>query len=261
MTIIPDNWRELAWKTAIYDCASDAVAYFVPELHADMDTSKEIIPMTPWKFLREKVGQKALDSLVFLDVPMRGGGVICGLFIIGGQIENANDFMKRAAITYYLLCAERPFDTVSQFILYTGDSENVNVFEMNMLGPMIKVEFRTFHLLSQDVEELRRDQRAFARLLYAGRMAHESGDDLTLREKYARELLVMADGNCYDDAQRKVILEFSQRIFRLSDPNISEDLKAAYDKRTQSLKALNIRSPKKAVGGKPGRGRSRKRTT
>jgi hypothetical protein len=47
--------------------------------------------------------------------------------------------------------------------------------------------------------------------------AYESGDDVTLREKYARELLNMADEMSYDNSQRKYILEFSEGIFRLKD--------------------------------------------
>jgi hypothetical protein len=241
MTIIPDNWREVAWKTAIIDGAPEALAYFIPCLPPDMDTSQDIIPMTTGNVLIERVGgKKGLDSVVFLDVPMRGGGVTCVFCVIGGQSENADDVVSKAERTYFRLVLERSVqrwvENVVMFVLYTGDSENVNFYEESAFGTTLRLDFKTFHIPSYDVEELRRDDRPFARVMYAGRMAYESADDPTLREKYARELLAMADGNGYDDAQRKVILEFSQRIFHLSDPKISDDLKAAYDKRTKSLK-------------------------
>jgi hypothetical protein len=71
--------------------------------------------------------------------------------------------------------------------------------------------------------------------MYAGRLSFESGDDLALREKYAWELLNMPGAEGYDKRQKKYILEFMGRIFRLSDPRISEDLKEAYNLQTISL--------------------------
>jgi hypothetical protein len=60
-------------------------------------------------------------------------------------------------------------------------------------------------------------------------MSYESGDDVALREKYARELLNMADEMSYDNSQRKYILEVAERIFRLKDPKMSDELREAYD--------------------------------
>jgi predicted mannosyl-3-phosphoglycerate phosphatase (HAD superfamily) len=71
--------------------------------------------------------------------------------------------------------------------------------------------------------------------MYAGRLSLESGDDVALREKYAWELLNMPGREGYDKRQRKFILEFVGRIFRLSDPRISEGLREAYKLQTISL--------------------------
>jgi predicted transposase/invertase (TIGR01784 family) len=45
----------------------------------------------------------------------------------------------------------------------------------------------------------------------------------------------MPGGESYDKRQRKFILEFVGRIFRLSDPGINEDLREAYKLQTISL--------------------------
>ncbi|MDR1516295.1 MAG: hypothetical protein LBS45_11430 [Synergistaceae bacterium] len=71
--------------------------------------------------------------------------------------------------------------------------------------------------------------------MYAGRLSLESGYDAALREKYARELLNTTDAESYDKRQRKFILEFADRIFRLSDTRISEGLREAYKLQTISL--------------------------
>jgi hypothetical protein len=101
------------------------------------------------------------------------------------------------------------------------------------------LKFRTFHVPSRAAEELRGDNRPFARVMYAGRMSYESGNDVALREKYARELLNMADDMSYDNSQKKYILEFSERIFRLKDPKMSDELREAYNMKTVPLKELS----------------------
>ncbi|MDR2180844.1 MAG: hypothetical protein LBP21_11095, partial [Synergistaceae bacterium] len=64
--------------------------------------------------------------------------------------------------------------------------------------------------------------------------------DVALREKYARELLNMADEMSYDNSQRKYILEFSERIFRLQDSRMNNELREAYNVKTVPLRELSI---------------------
>jgi predicted transposase/invertase (TIGR01784 family) len=75
--------------------------------------------------------------------------------------------------------------------------------------------------------------------MYAGRLSYESGDDVALREKFAWELLNMADEMSYDNNQRRYILEFAERIFRLKDSKMSDELREAYNMKTVSLKELS----------------------
>jgi hypothetical protein len=67
------------------------------------------------------------------------------------------------------------------------------------------IKFRTFRLPSYRIEELRDDKRPFARVMYAGRLSYESGDDVALREKYTWGLLKMPCEEGYDKRQRKYI--------------------------------------------------------
>jgi predicted transposase/invertase (TIGR01784 family) len=56
-----------------------------------------------------------------------------------------------------------------------------------------------------------------------------------LREKYAWELLNTTCEQQYDQRQRKFIFQFTDRIFRLNGPGISQELKEAYKMQTISL--------------------------
>jgi hypothetical protein len=133
------------------------------------------------------------------------------------------------------LRASRPAGKVTGFAIYTGDSKDVNLYAETCYGLEISLKFRTFHLPSCSVDVLREDKRPFARVMYAGRMSLGTEDDLSLREKYAWELLNTMGAESYDKRQRKFILEFVGRIFRLGDPEISEDLREAYKLQTISL--------------------------
>jgi hypothetical protein len=75
MTKKPHKWRDVAWKKAIIDGAQDAIAYFMPDLASDMDTSREVIGITgmelPEKDSDSDKGMRVSD--IFLNVPVKGG--------------------------------------------------------------------------------------------------------------------------------------------------------------------------------------------
>ena len=75
MTARPHKWRDVAWKRAIADGARDAMAYFMPDLAADMDASREITGITGMELpVRGSDTDKDMRvSDVFLNVPVKGG--------------------------------------------------------------------------------------------------------------------------------------------------------------------------------------------
>jgi hypothetical protein len=237
MTVRPHKWRDVAWKRAIADGAKDAIAYFMPDLASDMDPSREITGITGMELpVKDSDSDKGmLISDVFLNVPVIGGedwNVAC---LVEQQHEPDKDFARRIFGSWIRLRASRPSGRATAFAIYTGDSKDVNFYTETCFGFEASIKFRTFHVPSCSLEELQEDKRPFARVMYAGRLSLESGDDVALREKYAWELLNMPGGEGYDKRQRKFILEFVGRIFRLSDARISEDLKEAYKLQTISL--------------------------
>jgi predicted transposase/invertase (TIGR01784 family) len=66
-------------------------------------------------------------------------------------------------------------------------------------------------------------------------LPYTSENDVTLRERYAWEILNMTSDQEYDKKRRKYILEFAHRIFGLSDPQISPEIREAYKMKTISL--------------------------
>jgi hypothetical protein len=74
MTGSPHKWRDVAWKRAIADGAKDAIAYFMPDLASDMDTSREVTCITGMELpVKDSDSDKGmLVSDVFLNVPVKG---------------------------------------------------------------------------------------------------------------------------------------------------------------------------------------------
>jgi hypothetical protein len=230
MTRSPHKWRDIAWKWAIVDGARDAIKYFMPDLASDMDASREVTGIKGMELpvKGSDTDKDMLVSDVFLNVPVRGGEDWSVACLAEQQHAHDKSFVARVFGSWVRLRASRPAGRVTGFAIYTGDSKDVNFYTETCYGLEATLKFRAFLVRGYKVEELRDDKRPFARVMYAGRLSLESGDDLALREKYAWELLNTTREDDYDKAQRKFILEFAGRIFRLNDPRINEGLKEAY---------------------------------
>jgi hypothetical protein len=233
----PHKWRDTAWKRAIVDGAGDAIEYFMPDLAAEMDTSKEVTGITDLELPLEgsESDKHSRFSDIFLNVPFIGGenwNVAC---FAEQQHEGDGNFGERMFDSYIRLRASRLRGRTTGFAIFTGDSEDVKSYTESCYGFEVSIKFRTFHLPSYSVEELREDKRPFARVMYAGRLSLGSEKDIALREKYAWEILNTTTEQDYDKKQRKFILEFADRILWLSDPGISRELREAYKMKTISL--------------------------
>jgi hypothetical protein len=233
----PHKWRDVAWKRAIADGAKDAIGYFMPDLASCIDPSRDVTGITGMELpMKDSDSDKGmLVSDVFLNVPVLGGedwDVAC---LVEQQHEPDKDFVGRIFGSWVRLRASRPAGRTTAFAIYTGDSKNMNFYTETCFGFKASIEFRAFHLPSYGVEQLRVDRRPFARVMYAGRLSLGTENDIALREKYALEILNTTVEEEYDNRQRKFILEFADRIFRLSDPEISQEVREAYKMRTISL--------------------------
>ncbi|MDR1622734.1 MAG: hypothetical protein LBS00_10205 [Synergistaceae bacterium] len=213
------------------------MAYFMPDLATVMDMSREVTGITgmelPVKDSNSDEGMLVSD--VFLNVPVIGGedwDVAC---LVEQQHEPDKDFAGRIFGSWIRLRASRPTGRTTVFAIYTGGSKDVNFYTETCFGFEASIKFRTFYLPSYSVERLREDKRPFARVMYAGRLSLGTENDIALRERYALEILNTTDEGKYDNRQRKFILEFADRIFRLSDPKISQKVREAYKMKTVSL--------------------------
>ncbi|GHV46593.1 hypothetical protein FACS1894204_08520 [Synergistales bacterium] len=245
----PHKWRDTAWKQAIVDGAKDAIGYFMPDLASDMDASREVTGITGMELPRagSDSDKGMLVSDVFLNVPVVGKEDWSVACLVEQQDEHEENFALRIFDSWVRLRAQRPTGRTTGFAIYTGDAKNVNSYSESCYGFEASIKFRTFHVPSYKVEELRNDKRPFARIMYASRLSLESGDDVLLREKYAWELLNATSEQEYDKRQRKFILEFADRVFWVKGSGISEELKEAYKMQTISLEEYSKKISEEAA--------------
>jgi hypothetical protein len=190
MTERPHKWRDVAWKRAIADGAKDAIDYFMPDLASRMDPSREVTGITGMELPKKNSDSDKgmLVSDVFLNVPVTEGedwDVAC---LVEQQHEPDKDFIDRVFDSWVRLRASRPAGRTTAFALYTGNSKNVNFYTETCFGFEASIKFRTFHLPSHSLEQLREDRRPFARVMYAGRLSFGTENDIALRATYALEI-------------------------------------------------------------------------
>jgi len=236
MSYKPHNWRDMAWKEVLTDGAQSAIEYLIPDLAADMDPAREMTGIPGMEIFSEgSDSDKYMRSTdVFFDVPMLDGTNGNVALFVEQQHEKEDDFALRVFETYIRLREKRRLRTTG-FTIYTGSAPDVNTYFESCYGFEVSVKFKTFYLPSRSVEELRRDKRPFGRVMLAGRLSLDAGNDLDLRREYAWEILNTTDEQDYDREKKLFILDFSRRIFRLNDPQMDKKLKEAYKMQTIPL--------------------------
>jgi hypothetical protein len=178
----------------------------MPDFASDMDPTREIISIISKEHLVKDSdtdkGKRISD--LFLNVPVKGGEDWSVACLVEQQDAEKEDFAACMFDSVVRLRASRPKARVTGFAIFTGASKDVNLYTETCYGLEFSLKFRSFHIPSYPVKELQMDKRPFACVIYAGRMAYESGDNVALREKYALELLTRTDEISYDTKIKKI---------------------------------------------------------
>jgi hypothetical protein len=155
---------DLSLKQSIIDHPLDAIEFFMPELVSMMDTSREI-------HLLNYMMDSMNENDVLFDVPVKGPKrLMTCLFVPQFQIDK--DIAERIHLIS-IRCEMNLGVFPVIFVIYTGESENINIYTKTFYCQKMSLKFGSYHLLSQDIDELRRDIRPFAKVMYDLRMAYD----------------------------------------------------------------------------------------
>jgi hypothetical protein len=232
----PHKWRDRVWKKALADGARSAIDYFMPDLAADMDSSTEItaIPGIELPVIGSETDKGMRVSDIFLNVPLMDGEDRNVALLVEQQHYNDETFALKM-LEMYVRLREKTRKKTTALAIFTGDMKDVDRFVDTCYGVELNFRYNTFYLPDKDIGKLREDYRPFARVVLAGRLSLEAGDDIGRRERYAWEILETTATYEYDKRSTRFILDFSKGIFRLTDSEISEELKGAYQMKMLSL--------------------------
>ncbi len=206
----------------------DAIAFFLPELAEARDTSREI-QLTSSEFSAidsESDAGKRITDLSFL-VPLKGGGFRkVGLFI-EQQDEDKQDFALSMFQAFYRM-SDRLKEQVTALAIFTGRAKDRNEYVYSCYGVNLSFRYNTYHVPSQDLDELRRDERLFAPVVLAARMVIAAQGNPANREKYVRELLKLLRERDYDKERRVSIMRFIGNVMNVDSKDISEELRREF---------------------------------
>jgi hypothetical protein len=147
--------------------------------------------------------------------------------VVEQQHEDDKGFARRMFRGFYRL-SDHLNDDVTALAIFTGDSKDRDEYKYSRYGVNLSFSYNSFHVMSQDIERLKQDGRAFAPVVLAARMMMAAKGEPQYREKYAGELLKIMRERDYDNAKKIAVLRFIGRILRMQDKDISSELKGEF---------------------------------
>lgn len=205
LPISPDT----LWKEIIEDLFDDFLAFFLPDLHVEVDASREpqfleqelhqIIPS------RERKGKRINDKLV--KVYLKSGQEKWILVHIEVQGEYETNFSERMFVYYY-----RIFDKYRQEItaiaLFTGKKtpRKYDRYKTTVFGTSILYHYNAIRIKDYQEEDLIGAENPFALAVLAGLYALKTKDQHHKRMQFKFRLIRLALAQNYD--RKKIVRLF-----------------------------------------------------
>jgi hypothetical protein len=241
--VTPHNYKDIAWKSAIGHGLPDLIQIILPKTYSQLDFTKLAKHATDETLLvPESVSDtgKRIVDLVF-EIPMLDKAKPKLVLMIEQQDYEDPLFAERFYDCVIRLEAREPKKLVEAAVIYTGKALNQTSFRKVKESGLILVEFKSFHVPSYSLEELRTDPRPFFRIFQAARLAEELTKTteeeaiLEAQDKAAEVFTTMrnlgrrSSGEwIYTDVQRNNTCTFTRRILKINKFNVCPDFLEEY---------------------------------
>jgi hypothetical protein len=223
------HWIDMAWKRVLYDGIDDAIEFFLPGLAKDRDMSREV------EILRDEfpaIGADADKGMrvadLCLSVPLKGGISRKVCLFIESQHEDDKNFALRMFQTFYRM-SDSFNENVTALAIFTGRAKDRNEYLYHCYGVVLSFKYNTYHVLSQDIETLRRDERMFAPVVLAARMMIAAKGKPAPRQKYALELLKILRERGNDNKRIRFIMNFVGSVLQVRRDDIDPNVKGGFE--------------------------------
>jgi hypothetical protein len=222
------HWIDRAWKRVLEDGIDDAIAFFMPDLAKDRDMSRDVeILSGEFPAIDSETDKGLRRADLCMSVPLKGGISKKVCLFIESQHEDDKDFARRMFQTFYRM-SDSFNENVTALAIFTGSAKNRDVFSYYCYGVELSFKYNTYHVISQNIKTLRRDDRVFATVVLAGRMMVAANGEPAAREKYALKLLKILRERGYDKKRIRLIMAFVHNILRLKNDDIDPKVRGAF---------------------------------
>jgi hypothetical protein len=223
------HWIDMAWKRVLYAGINDAIAFFMPDLAEDRDMSREVEILKdefPAIGAETDKGMRVAD--LCLSVPLKSGASRkVGLFI-ESQHEDDKNFALRMFQTFFRM-SDSFKEKITALAIFTGSAKDRGEYLYSCYGVELSFKYNTYHVLSQDIEALKRDGRVFAPVVLAARMMIAANGKPASRGKYALELLKILRERDYDNKRIRFIMKFVGSVLQVKQDDIDPKVRGEFE--------------------------------
>jgi hypothetical protein len=243
-----ENWIDQSWKNVINRNADDAIAFFMPELAAERDYTKQPEAADPQHSPIEGESNKGSRiSDVCLAVPLKTGNVPRAVFLIEQQHETDKTIGLRMFQSFYRASDEFQVP-VTSLAIFTGPARPIGSYFWSWLGTSVDFRYNIFSVAEADAEKLKRDSRLFALPVLAGKRMLDAKGRPKEREEYSLELLDLLESKGLKEEKAWSIKRFIYRILQIGgediNPKVREVWKMRFRPIDEVIRNINIQEAK-----------------
>ncbi len=205
------------WKEVVSAMIEDFLAFFMPDLYADIDFTKPIdfLEQELYDIIQEIDKDRTIDKLV--RVQLKNGEDKWIFIHIEFQTSGETLFSARM-YHYYRLIRTKYNQNVTALVIYTGKDKPklFDHYKEDNYGTSIVYRFNTYRVIKQNVEELLENPNPFAIIVLANYYVLKSDANQKKRLTFKEAVFDIARNRGYSDAKTIKILFFINELMRLN---------------------------------------------
>ena len=223
------KWMDTIWREFITKNIDDALLFFMPELAADRDYSREpVLLSNELRAIGGSSDKGARYADLALSIPLKSGADHRILLHVEQQHAYDPDFPLRMFQVYYRV-SDQFLIPVTSFAIFTGDRSSAAFYFNEHYGTRVQFEYNVYEVRTANEEALKNNENIFALVILAAKRMLEAGGDPKKRGSFSFELLRLLRKRDYDDRRAKSLQLFIYRILQISDEKINRRVRRVWD--------------------------------
>lgn len=178
------------WKKLIADLFEDFLLFFLPDLHLEVDFSKQVEFLQQELFkeiIEHRQGRKIADQIA--KVHLKSGKEQWILVHTEIQAGDEVHFAKRM-FEYFYRIRDRYGKKIVAIAIFTDKStKSTNLYHEKYYGTELMYTFNKFVVSDFDEEELKKSTKLLSKALLASLYLNRTKNEMSLRSTYKRTLL------------------------------------------------------------------------